>query len=83
MGRYVWKDHSTPLLPGELKERYLSLARSQVPRIIGTRYADIVVSCLEGLQDEEKGGILNDQDGLVTGTAYVAQVLSKLEEISL
>jgi hypothetical protein len=83
MGRYVWKDQSTPLLPGELKERYLSLARSQVPRIIGTRYADIVVSCLEGLQDEEKGGILNDQDGLVTGTAYVAQVLSKLEEISL
>jgi hypothetical protein len=62
---------------------YLRLAESVAPRQIGAKYADIVVSCLEGLQDEERGGLLNDEDGLVIETAYVAQVLSKLEEISL
>jgi hypothetical protein len=87
MARYVWQDDGTqpaaPLSPEDLKERYLKLAKSVVPRQIGTKYADIVVSCLEGLQDEERGGLLNDEDGLVIETAYVAQVLSKLEEISL
>jgi serine/threonine protein kinase len=87
MARYVWQDAGTraaaPLSPEDLKKRYLKLAKSVVPRQIGTKYADIVVSCLEGLQDEERGGLLNDEDGLVIETAYVAQVLSKLEEISL
>ena len=84
MARYVWQAKSTATLPPEdLRQRYLKLAKSLVPRHIGTKYAEIVVSCLEGLQDEEKGGLLNDEDGLVIETAYVAQVLSKLEEISL
>lgn len=52
------------------------------PRTIGTKFADIVVSCLKGLQDEEKGGIFNGEDELVVEVAHVAQVLSKLEEIS-
>lgn len=53
---------------------------------IGTKFADIVVACLEGLQDEEKGGLLNDEYGMVIETAYVAQIgtlLSKMEETSL
>ena len=84
MARYAWQAKNTaPLPPEELRQRYLKLAKSLVPRTIGTKYAEIVVSCLEGLQDEEKGGLLNDEDGLVIETAYVAQVLSKLEEISL
>jgi hypothetical protein len=87
LARYVWQKSGTqpaaPLPPEDLRRKYLRIAKSLVPREIGTKYADIVVSCLEGLQDEERGGLLNDEDGLVIETAYVAQVLSKLEEISL
>ena len=87
MAKCVWHvaqgARLSPLSPDELKAIYLKLAKSQVPRCIGAKYADIVVSCLEGLRDEEAGGLLNDQDGMVVETAYVSQILEKLEDISL
>jgi hypothetical protein len=43
----------------------------------------VVISCLEGLRDKEEGGLLDDQDGIVAGSAYISQIMSKLEEISL
>lgn len=69
--------------PERLKQRFIALARSQVPRNIGDLYARVVVSCLEGLEDEEYGGLLSDQDGIVVGAAYISQVMGKLEEIRL
>lgn len=83
----MWQNQNTqlaaPLSPEDLKERYIKLARSLVPGHIGTKFADIFVFCLESLQDEEKGGLFSGEDGLIIEMAYVAQVLSKLEEISL
>lgn len=87
MAKCVWHvaqgARPSPLSPDELKAKYLKLAKSQIPRCIGAKYADIVVSCLEGLRDEEAGGLLDDQDGMVVETAYVSQILEKLEDISL
>jgi hypothetical protein len=83
--RYVWSRESpkTVLSPEALKAMYLRFARDLVPRYIGVKYASIVVSCLEGLKDEEEKGLLKDKDDLVVGTAYVSQILERLEEISL
>lgn len=87
MAKCVWHvaqgARLSPLSPDDLKAKYLKLAKFQIPRYIGAKYAEIVVSCLEGLRDEEAGGLLDDQDGMVLETAYVSQILEKLEDISL
>ena len=44
---------------------------------MGERYADVVVACLAGLEEERDG------DGIVVGTAFVTRVIRKLEEISM
>ncbi|KAK5731512.1 hypothetical protein LTR17_011310 [Elasticomyces elasticus] len=67
--------------PEGLKERFVHLARSRIPRYMGDRYRDVVLSCLQGLEDEEKGGLLDDEDGIVAGSAYISQVIAKLEDI--
>jgi hypothetical protein len=85
-GRYLWekRDGSQVLrTPQGLKARYLEIARSHAHRVFGDKYRDVVISCLEGLEDEEKGGILDDQDGIVVGSAYMSQIMTKLEGISL
>jgi hypothetical protein len=72
------------LLPPELlKDKYFEFARSQISRIMGNRYLDVVVSCLKGLENEEERGLLNDQDGIVVGLAYISQIIGKLKEISM
>ena len=86
IGRYLWEDRGDGLVlrtPEGLQTRYLSIAKSQIPRVLGDKYRDVVVSCLEGLRDEEDGGLLNDQDGVVGGAAYISQIMGRLEEISL
>lgn len=90
IGKYLWEDvrgsdaAKKVLLPAEeLKAMYLKLAHAMVPRAIGNKYRDVVVSCLGGLENEERGGLLEDQDGIVVGSAYISQIMGKLEEISL
>jgi len=86
IGKYLWekRDNGRVLrTPEGLQERYLEIARSQVPRVFGDKYRDVVISCLEGLRDEEEGGLLDDQDGIIVGSAYISQIMTKLEEISL
>jgi hypothetical protein len=84
IGRHLWEKGKKKLLPPELlKDKYLEFARSQIPRTMGNRYLDVVVSCLKGLENEEEGGLLNDQDGIVVGLAYISQIMGKLEEISM
>jgi hypothetical protein len=86
IGKYLWETRDNVQMlrsPERLQTRYIEIAKSQVPRILGDKYRDVVVSCLEGLRDEEEGGLLNDQDGIVVGSAYITQIMSRLEEISL
>ena len=90
IGKYLWEDvkssdegkKSLRTAEGQ-KAMYLMLAHSLLPRAIGNKYRDVVISCLEGLQSEEQGGLLNDQDGIVVGSAYISQIMGKLEEIAL
>lgn len=55
----------------------------RVPMLLGNKYRDVVVSCLRELEDKRASQLLDDENGIVVGMAYVEQVLSKQEEISL
>ncbi|KAM0438982.1 hypothetical protein ACHAPT_001743 [Fusarium lateritium] len=86
LGKLVWQDASQSALKGpeQLKKTYMSLAAGAVPRKMGQRYADIVMACLTGLESEQDGlKRLEDEDGIVVGTRYMVEVISRLEEISM
>ncbi len=55
----------------------------RIPILFGDKYRNIVVACLKQLDDEKQAEELNDENGIVVGTAYISQVLSKLDEIAL
>ncbi|KAJ4245101.1 hypothetical protein NW757_010111 [Fusarium falciforme] len=84
LGKLVWQDASQSALKGpeQLKKTYISLAAGAVPRKMGQKYADIAMACLTGLESEQ-GDLkrLEDEDGIVVGTRYMVEVISKLEEI--
>lgn len=90
IGKHLWvpqtvkKDGkdvaSRPMLmpPDKLKEQYLRLAKKKIPPVLGTSYYEVVVSCLEGLPNED--GTL--QHSIATSdSSYIQQVVEKLEEI--
>jgi hypothetical protein len=84
VGKYLWEKGKQKILePETLRKTYIDLSKSLVPRYVGDKYRDVVVSCLEGLRDEEENGQLADQDDIIVGSAYISQVMSKLEEISM
>ncbi|KAK0941528.1 hypothetical protein LTR29_006907 [Friedmanniomyces endolithicus] len=86
-GKALWasleKGKERILEPEKMREKYIELAKYYVPRCIGDKYRDVVVSCLEGLKDEEESRLLDDRDGIVIGSAYISQIMSKFEDISM
>jgi serine/threonine protein kinase len=86
LGKLIWKDKSQSTLraPQELKKMYMSLTTGAVPRLMGQKFADVVMACLMGL-DLEEGELkrLEDSDGIIIGTRYIMEVIKKLEEISM
>ncbi|EME81803.1 uncharacterized protein MYCFIDRAFT_197104 [Pseudocercospora fijiensis CIRAD86] len=83
IGRQLLESGGALRSPEALKQRYIRLARTLVPRSLGNLYSEVTVACLEGLKDEEQGGLLDDQDGIVVGEAYISQIMTKLDEIRL
>lgn len=90
IGKHLWipqtvkKDGkavaSHPMLmpPDKLKEQYLRLAKKKIPPILGTSYYEVVVSCLEGLPDED--GTLQHSMA-ISDSSYIQQVMEMLEQI--
>lgn len=83
LGKRVWRDQTTLKGSEELKKIYMGLAIGTVPRLMGQKYADIVVACLSEFHEERRKGEFDDADGIVIGTAYITKVIGKLEEISM
>ena len=79
----VAKDRLSILTPEALQTEFLRIANSQVPRLLGNKYRDVVIACLTGLRYEEGEHLLDDADGLVVGRAYITRVMRKLEDISV
>lgn len=74
-GRLFQKSADLPKILMQLTKR--------IPILLGNKYRDVVVSCLQELEDERTSQLLNDENGIVVGMAYIEQVMNKLEEISL
>jgi hypothetical protein len=63
-----------------------TLAEEELPVRMGQKYTDVVLSCLQCLDDGENGGSnaeFVDEDGLVIGVRFVESILGKIHEISL
>ena len=80
IGKLLWDGQSLKP-PDELKQTFINIAKRNVPQLMGQRFSDVVVVCLEELKDDEDQGRLEDQDGIVVETAYITEVMNKLEEI--
>ncbi|MCJ1229283.1 hypothetical protein MMC12_005948 [Toensbergia leucococca] len=55
----------------------------RVPLLLGDKYRDAVVACLTELKEQIEDHQLDDADGIVVGMAFIAQVIEKLEKISV
>lgn len=68
-----------------VKDYLLRLAKTQLPQRMGTKYADIVVTCLTCLDagnvdfgDEDE---FQDEDGIIVGVRFIERVLTRLNEL--
>ncbi|KAI5843054.1 hypothetical protein DFP73DRAFT_553161 [Morchella snyderi] len=82
----------------EIKARMVKMAEERVPRILGSKYTDVVISCLTCLDtmndDADAMTLVGDEDDLEivnplreetssVSTSYIEKILGKLEEISV
>jgi len=75
----------TDLPPSSFKDRLLSLAHGELRSKMGTRYSEIVVTCLTCLDpgnvdfgDESE---FQDEDGIQVGVRYIEKILMRLNSI--
>ncbi|KAL1859506.1 hypothetical protein Daus18300_009651 [Diaporthe australafricana] len=70
-----------------LEEKLLSLSHEELPRYMGTKYAEIVRTCLTCLEpDNEDFGDekeLQDEDGISVGVRYIEKILSRLNALNV
>jgi len=68
------------------------LAAHELPKLIGRKYSDVVLSCLTCLDQGEQAGFgvmeedsvtVTDEDGMVIGSRFIEYILDKIQEISL
>ncbi|KAM5358782.1 hypothetical protein ACJZ2D_014990 [Fusarium nematophilum] len=74
-----------PYLLTRGQERLLFLARSCLPEVMGTKYAEIVETCLTCL-DEGNGDFgdardFEDEDGIRVGVRYIEKILLRLNTL--
>ncbi|CAN9308517.1 unnamed protein product [Alternaria alternata] len=68
----------------ERRSGYLEWAKRKVPRIMGRRYAEVVVSCLTDWVADDMIHVSGDVSADVAmGVWYVEQILAKFESINL
>ncbi|KAK4043823.1 hypothetical protein C8A01DRAFT_43378 [Parachaetomium inaequale] len=68
------------------KDYLVGLAQNELPRRMGDRYADVVVTCLTCLdRDSSFGdqGEVSDADGILVGVCFIETIFGQLNEIVL
>lgn len=67
------------------KEILEMLAEQELPIRMGRKYTDVVLSCLQCLDEGGHAGSkaeFMDEDGLIVGVRFVESILGKVQEIS-
>lgn len=61
------------------QDRFLSLARFELPKVMGTEYARVVETCLTCLDDDNNDfgdqTEFEDEDGIIVGARYIEKVI--------
>jgi serine/threonine protein kinase len=70
--------------PEEIRSAFVKRAEEAIPLVLGEKYKDVVIMCLNALNGGfgETADLLDD-DGVIVGLAYVQKVLSLLDDISI
>ncbi|KEF61420.1 uncharacterized protein A1O9_02986 [Exophiala aquamarina CBS 119918] len=71
----------------QIKARLIEKAETELPRSMGKKYTEVVLSCLTCLdsgatnlfEDEDD---LYDEDGILVGVAFIEKILIKLDDIT-
>lgn len=71
-------DQAHPSRAGSLKRRFVKLASEELPKLMGKKYTQVVISCLtcldrhnEGFGDESE---FEDEDGILVGVRFIEKV---------
>lgn len=71
-------DHDPPSKASSFKRKFVKMARQELPRCMGAKYTQVVVSCLtcldrdnEGFGDESE---FEDEDGILVGVRFIEKV---------
>ncbi|KAI1416098.1 hypothetical protein F5Y13DRAFT_127646 [Hypoxylon sp. FL1857] len=85
IARDTSKEYVMKFLLTSAKERFVELARSELRECMGTRYSNIVETCLTCL-DPDNGGFgdpheFEDEDGIQVGVRYIEKVLQRLNAL--
>lgn len=80
--------NSDLLLSGDTLKSYLvGLAKTELPSLAGDKYAEIVVTCLTCLDQEDNGfgdeSEMVDEDGILVGVRFIEAILLRLNEIAV
>jgi hypothetical protein len=67
-----------------IKELFIAAAQERLPIMVGPKYSNVVVSCLDGKNqgfgDESE---FQDSDGMVIDVKYIERVLLELQQIAV
>ncbi|KAF1817001.1 hypothetical protein P152DRAFT_453608 [Eremomyces bilateralis CBS 781.70] len=70
-----------------MKDKFVSLAHDRLPRAMGSKYAEIVVTCLTCLDPENPDfgdqSEFEDEDGIHVGVRYIEKVLLRLNNLCI
>ncbi|PUU76593.1 hypothetical protein B9Z19DRAFT_1087935 [Tuber borchii] len=80
----ILKDGDQSQGNAQIKKIFITMAQSDLPQIMGAKYADMVVACLTCLDRESELGSeieFPEDDGILVGVRYVQRILRVLEEI--
>ncbi|KAE9363176.1 hypothetical protein N431DRAFT_423682 [Stipitochalara longipes BDJ] len=70
-----------------IKRALTEMATEKLPRNMGMKYTDIVMSCLTCLDADDVAGFadedLNDEDGILVGVRYIENILLRIQDLSI
>jgi serine/threonine protein kinase len=70
-----------------IKELFIAAAQERLPIMVGSKYSNVVVSCLSCLDRDNQGfgdeSEFQDSDGVVIGVKYIERVLLELQQIAV
>jgi hypothetical protein len=69
--------------PREIQRIFMNKAEEYIPLVLGEKFRDIVLMCLNSVDGAFGTDDLLDEDGVIVGLIFIQRVLTSLEEISI